>query len=159
MVFAPWPATTRSTREDGWPHPKDASGSEAGAARRGRFRGCGGWLILSDDETTTITFMPSASVLLDAGVRFVVPGRYWPPRDSVAAHDRLEFPERMRLTSAQGSLSGPLSDVPQTQSTDSAIGSVVPQGTGSDAGQMSIEISSGSPGSANMAFDVFGFVF
>ena len=93
-------------------------------------------MILSDDETTTITFMPSASVLLDAGVRFVVPGRYWPPRDSVAAHDRLEFPERMRLTSAQGSLSGPLSDVP-----------------------MSIEISSGSPGSANVAFDVFAFVF
>jgi hypothetical protein len=47
------------------------------------------------------------------------------------------------------------------QSTDSAIGNlcIVPLGTGSDAGQMSIEISSGSPGSANVAFDVFGFVF
>jgi hypothetical protein len=47
------------------------------------------------------------------------------------------------------------------QSSDSAIGNlcIVPLGSGSDAGQMNIEISSGSPGSANVAFDVFGFVF
>jgi hypothetical protein len=47
------------------------------------------------------------------------------------------------------------------QSSESAIGNlcIVPLGSGSDAGQMNIEISSGSPGSANVAFDVFGFVF
>jgi hypothetical protein len=47
------------------------------------------------------------------------------------------------------------------QSSDSAIGNlcIVPLGSGSSAGKMNIEISSGSPGSANVAFDVFGFVF